>query len=513
MSSLQFNILTQIANKNKENIINNKEYAFQLKKDINNIINNIKSIISKNIDDNILITINDYFCQINGILEIIINSFNFSIISKKQIENIQKRDEQIIRNLYGQLFREKLMIEILENKLSFSKQKESEYELLKQKTGAIICNGKVICNERKDNEIIILRTENSLLKSAIKNNEDLIQEKNYIIDNLNDDILMCKNQIEELRHIKKGEFSSFSNININIHESKNNYKKKKIYNNNDKRSINSKNLPSPSKKNKKEYAKVNYHNNIYSSYQINSLLMNKSNNSSNSKKNKREEVLDNKNNNSSKNNTTDQNNINGYFFKYISVNKSLFSPRKENKNNKKNSSSKSRQSKKNNSKNKNIFTQEYKTVSNDIHKRKDIKLIKNKIFKIHRKANSIQILENSLKKMSFECHGKKEKSLIKKTKNIFNNSSNLFSVLRKISEIKNKNLKKNSHLSSVTVNNLNNNKKNNDYSDFSMLPYTYKKNDYKGRNEKNKNNSKINEDNSFSFINKVINKTTIDSYS
>ena len=65
----------------------------------------------------------------------------------------------------------------------------------------------------------------------------------------------------------------------------------------------------------------------------------------------------------------------------------------------------------------------------------------------------------------------------------------------------------------MTVNNLNNNKKNNDYSDFSMLPYTYKKNDYKGRNEKNKNNSKINEDNSFSFINKVINKTTIDSYS
>ena len=46
-----------------------------------------------------------------------------------------------------------------------------------------------------------------------------------------------------------------------------------------------------------------------------------------------------------------------------------------------------------------------------------------------------------------------------------------------------------------------------------MLPYTYKKNDYKGRNEKNKNNSKINEDNSFSFINKIINKTTIDSYS
>ena len=214
------------------------------------------------------------------------NSLNSSIISKNQIENIQRRDEQNIRILCGKYFHEKLMSEILENKLYYSKQKEKEYELLKQKTGAIICNGKVICNERKDNEIIILRTENSLLKNAIKNNEDLIREKNDIINTLNNDILLYKTQLEEFLQMKSGEFSSFSNINININEPKNNYSKKKIYDKNNSR-INTKKIPSSSKNNKNlNTINVNYQNNIYSSYQINSHLMNKSNNSNSSKKRK-----------------------------------------------------------------------------------------------------------------------------------------------------------------------------------------------------------------------------------
>lgn len=58
-------------------------------------------------------------------------------------------------------------------------RKEKEYQLLKKNRN--ICNGKIICKERKDNEILILRIENSLLKSTIKNNEDLIKEKNDLI--------------------------------------------------------------------------------------------------------------------------------------------------------------------------------------------------------------------------------------------------------------------------------------------------------------------------------------------
>ena len=185
-----------------------------------------------------------------------------AIISKNQNEIIQRKDEQNIRNLYGKLFNEKLVNEILENKLYILKKKEKEYELLKQKTGAIICNGKVICNERKDNEIIILRTENSLLKSTIKNNEDLLKEKKEIINSLNNDILLYKNQIEELRKIKQGKYSSFSNINININEPKKEYNNKKMksknYNINDNQKLNN------------TINNKNGINNIYSSYQMNS---------------------------------------------------------------------------------------------------------------------------------------------------------------------------------------------------------------------------------------------------
>ena len=514
MFSPKFNTPPQKEKINEEKLIYNKEDIFQLKKDINIIIDNIKSILYKNIDDNILIIIDNYFCQINKIIEILMNSLNFSIISKNQIENTQRRDEQNIRILYGKFFHEKLMSEILENKLYYSKQKEKEYELLKQKTGAIICNGKVICNERKDNEIIILRTENSLLKSAIKNNEDLIQEKNDIINTLNNDILLYKTQLEEILQMKSGEFSSFSNINININESKNNYSKKKIY---PKKNgcINTKKIPSSSKNNKKlNTINVNYHNNIYSSYQINSHLMNKSNNSNSSKKSKRDKLLYN-NINSSKNNTIEQNNTNGQSYKYISVNKSLFSPKNDT--NDKNNNKKSRKS---NNKliNTDAFPGEYNTISNDIPRKKDSKHKKNivnkKIYINHRKANSIQLLENSLKKMSLESHGKIEKSSSKENKkNINNKSYNLFSVLRKISEIKNKSLQKNSQPSSMTVDNLNSNKQKEEYFNLTMFPYSFKKNVNKGRNEKNNNNSKISGDNSFSYMNKFINKTFINKIS
>jgi hypothetical protein len=121
--------------------------------------------------------------------------------------------------------------------------------------------------------------------------------------------------------------------------------------------------------------------------------------------------------------------------------------------------------------------------------------------------------------MSLESHGKIEKSSSKENKkNINNKSYNLFSVLRKISEIKNKSLQKNSQPSSMTVDNINSNKQKEEYFNLIMLPYSFKKNVNKGRNEKNNNNSKINGDNSFSYMNKFINKTVInktanDSYS
>ena len=495
MSSKKINKLKITEKIRDENNVDNIKF-FQINEKLNNIINKIKSLIFNNIDDSITKTINACFHEINEIFENLLKSLNSMIYSKKQNEIIQRKDEQNIRNLYGKLFHEKLLNEIHENKIYFLTQKEKEYELLKQKTGAIICNGKIICNERKDNEIIILRTENSLLKSAIKNNEDLIKEKNDLINTLNKDILFYKAQIDELRQTKTHEFSSFSNINININEPKNNYNNKKKNSpkhNNANLYTNTIEISSSNKKVIKN-KNINSNNNIYSSYQINSQLINKLNNGNNNK-NKKEEYLHNKNNtyrDMNKNNTIDSN---VYYCKYISVNKSLFSPINELKikDNSDNNKQAKQYKKKNYFKN-NIPLPEYNTISNEFPKRKEIKLKKNAISNQtsinHRKANSIQIVDNSIKKINII---KKEKSFSNEKNNIKN--KNLQSVLKKINDIKN--LKKNYESESITAGNLIKNKVKNNKNQLNnnMFPYIEKKKNNKGRNEKN--------DNSFNFMSKT----------
>ena len=501
MSFININKLNLTDNFKNDNNIYNKKYLFQMNEKLNNIINNIKLLIFDNIDDSITKTLNSYFHEINEIIERLMKSFNSLIISKDQIETIQRKDEQNLRILYGKLFHEKLLNEIHENRIYMLNQREKELELLKQKTGAIICNGKVICNERKDNEIIILRTENSLLKTAIKNNEDLLKEKNNLINTLNKDILFYKAQIDELRHTKTHEFSSFSNININFNESKKNF------NNNKNSSINS-NKPSNSieisSSSKKTNSIKRCKNNIYSSYQINSQLINKINNTStckNKNKNKKEEYQTNTNlyKDTNKNNTIDSN---GYTFKYISVNKSLFNPiydlkRKANK-------KKFMPSKKKNFFKNNIPSPNYNTISNELSKRKEIKLKKNlnnQVWINHRKANSIQYLNKKANKLNMNSQVFKEKSLSNAKNNVKN--KNLQSVLKKISDIKN--IKKNYESLSMTVDNLKRSKQKISKKNIkdSVLPYIEMKNNIKGRNDKMNTNSKITNNNSCNFMSKT----------
>ncbi len=509
MSSFQIN-LSNISNSKEDNIINNKKDINGIKENINSIINNIKKHICKNKENGCSKTINDYFSQLINIFEIIINSLTFYINTKKQTEKAQRKDENTIRNLYEKYFHEKLINEILENKILNLSKKEKEYELLKQKTGAIICNGKVICNDRKENEIIILRTENSLLKSTIKNNEDIITEKNDIINNLNHDILLYRNEIETLRKLKNGEYSSFSNINININESKHNFKTKIINN-----------KPSE-KKNRSTHKENECPNNIYSSYRNNSKLMNKTNNNSWSKNKKGKTIIKkDKSNpknarNNNKDDTFDINNNCGNSVKTIAVNKSkLFSPSKgltikRKIYNKYNNPQQMKNMLMNNKQ-----AKEYNTTTIDTQKRRENKKkpIKKRFFVNHRKANSIQFLDNSLKKLN--NNNRKNEKCFSNSK--INGSNNLFSVLRKIIEIKNKNLSKNTPQSSLP-NNSKKYKKINDESlantiNYTMAPYVDKKkgNVNKGRNEKfiNKNTGDSLYFNSMSLMN----KTTYDNYS
>lgn len=533
------NISTANTNENKEEKIINKEKDIsQLKEELNDNINYIQSNLLNYIeDDKLKKSINHYLCEISKIVDILINSLNSIIKSKKEIEVLQRKDEHKVRIIYSQYFHQKLVNEVLENKITTFCKKEKEYEMLKEKTGAIICNGKVICNERKDNEIIILRTENSLLKSTIANNEDLIKEKTDLIDNLNKEILTYKSKIKGFDKIIEGdmEYPSFPNMNISINDSKQYNTKRKT----NKPIANSIKFRTSAKKSNLEQKafinnKKNSSNNIYSTYQNNSKLLNKPKNFI---KNKDDFLKFNKLNNLSKNTikyeTIDSSKTNNSI-KYISVNKSLMSPRNnikiKNKNNDK-YNEKSRQmnkEKKNkfkNSKNNSNLNNSIKSNESQTKKKNEIKnkknIVNNNIINVkHRKAYSIQYHDNSLKKMIVNKRNKERSQSNEKMSNKNNNSYNLFSVLKKISEIKNKSLRKNSPVSSSLTSTISENYKNNKHTNSQkyfnpniIMSYSNKNN--KGRNENYElNKAKIsgnsNKDNSISSNGKTcINKTFI----
>ena len=80
--SSKINKLNLTENNKDENNINNKKSILVISEKINNIINNVKTLLFNIIDDSIARTINSYFNEINDSLEILIKSFNSIIISK-----------------------------------------------------------------------------------------------------------------------------------------------------------------------------------------------------------------------------------------------------------------------------------------------------------------------------------------------------------------------------------------------------------------------------------------------
>ena len=500
---------------------NNEQNSTNILKKLKDIINSVESIIVSDINSDINIKIKEYFTKLNSLLEILKNAINTNY---NQNESLLRKNENDLRMLYGKYFNQKLINEVQENKLSALHKRDKEYELPKQKTGAIVCNGQVICNERKENEIIILRTENSLLKTAIKNNEDILKEKNEIISGLNNDILLYKVQIDELRREKYRKYSSFSNINININESKKDFNKKKAINNktylNNVVSSNKEKIISNNKKNnnnnlnnKKNVANknnLNNLNNIYSSYQINSQLINKIN--KNNTLNNEICQINNRSKNT-KNETTDSNKT--YLLKYISVNKSLFSPKNQfhkidfNNNDKK--TLQINRIRKNKFILNNNINKEYKTVTlepnNDDEKFVKVKKINNRLNIKHKKSYSIQFPENSIKNL-IQKH--KEKSISIGNENINNN--NFYFTKKKIENIKSNTSKNKNSFSSIIKTftdgfRTNENKSNQKYLNYFMKSYDERRNNI-GRNINSSHIINESKDNSLSFLQKTfVNRT------
>ena len=144
-------------------------------------VSNIKELITKCVKDNKDIY-TKYVDDITQKLEKLISNYinNIRNAYDSQYESILRAYEQKIRRLYENIFNLELNKKILEESNKNLLRKEKEYELIKQKTGVIVLNGKIINNSRKENEINILRKENSILKDIIEKQKQenlIIKEK------------------------------------------------------------------------------------------------------------------------------------------------------------------------------------------------------------------------------------------------------------------------------------------------------------------------------------------------
>ena len=143
----------------------------------NKYILNIKELITKCINEK-----GKYNEKIDEIIKKLENLFKEYINDIKnsynsQYDNILKAYEQKIRILYENIFNLELNKKILEESNKNLLRKEKDFELMKEKTGIIVLNGKIINNSRKENEILILRKENSILKDIIeKQKQENIQK-------------------------------------------------------------------------------------------------------------------------------------------------------------------------------------------------------------------------------------------------------------------------------------------------------------------------------------------------
>ena len=142
-----------------------------------------------------------------------------------QLENHIKKLEYDIRHYIKKEFQNKIQKCALEMKLGSYMEIENEYEELKEKVKYE--GGKFLNNERKDNEIIILRQENTILKKEKAKSEEENKKKELIIKGNQDIIQNLKNQIMNLtKRISKLEINDNTNtnnssINININNNGN----------------------------------------------------------------------------------------------------------------------------------------------------------------------------------------------------------------------------------------------------------------------------------------------------
>jgi hypothetical protein len=142
-----------------------------------------------------------------------------------QLENQLKKLEKDNRYYLQLYLKSEIQKKVLDMKLNAYLYLEEEYEDLKEKVKYE--GGKFLDNERKDNEIYILRAENSSLKKEIVNLENIIKKKDRKIKEYMQTIKDLQNNIEKLNN-KIFNLKKFTkkDINLNNYYSTNSKNKK-----------------------------------------------------------------------------------------------------------------------------------------------------------------------------------------------------------------------------------------------------------------------------------------------
>ena len=174
--------------KSKSKVINNIDIISKnFKMNLNNNLFNLKEVTKINTKEKVE---QEHYKKIDSIINQIENLLNNYINDMQEFYNIQYENilryyEQKIRILYEEKFNLELKKRILEESNYNLLKKEKEYDLIRARTGIIIKNGKIIDNNRKENEILILKKENSILKDTIEKQKLDFLEKGKTIQQNN----------------------------------------------------------------------------------------------------------------------------------------------------------------------------------------------------------------------------------------------------------------------------------------------------------------------------------------
>ena len=171
------------------------------------------------------------------IKEITTQGFPLSKIGDKErniYENIIKKLEEKERNLLKLHFHHILQKEAMDIRISDLMEVEDEYEEMKTKLKYE--DGRFLNNDRKDNEILIIRSENSNLKHIVDNLEEKILNLENSNEQLNKKVKALTQELEDLKsklndkkqtelNLSQNFFYNITNHNHNLTKNNNNKSK------------------------------------------------------------------------------------------------------------------------------------------------------------------------------------------------------------------------------------------------------------------------------------------------